>query len=246
MFRHLGVSILVRLNSQTWSASVRRKFIIIGVKWAALGFGSLCALFLIAAWIGSSWPVNSDWKPAREGVTIYVATNGFHSGLILPVSAEGQDWSLIVRATDLPDPSDSGNWLLFGWGDREFYLNTPNWSDVRPGTVVAAFLGSDQTLVHVDHLKDPRQVPGARAVRLSSAQYRRLTAFIRASMALDAQGRGVATPGYGSLDTFYAARGRYSAVRTCNVWTGEALAAAGVRVGRWTPFSEGVMRWFGE
>jgi uncharacterized protein (TIGR02117 family) len=225
---------------------VRQNFITNVVKWAALGFGSLCGLYLIAAWIGSSLSVNSDWKPAREGVTIYVATNGFHSGLILPVSAQGEDWSLIVRPTDLPDPNDSGNWLLFGWGDREFYLNTPTWSAVRPSTVISAFWGSDQTLVHVDHLKDPHQAPDARAVRLSPAQYRRLASFIRASMAIDAEGRGVASPGYGSLDTFYAARGRYSAFRTCNAWTGEALAAAGVRVGRWTPFSEGVMSWFGQ
>lgn len=215
-----------------------------GLKWTSFLLAGLFALYGMAAWIGSGWAVNSDWKPARGSVTIHVATNGYHSGLILPVSTEGEDWSLIIRPTDLPDPDDAGNWLLFGWGDREFYLNTPTWSALRPSTVVVALLGSDQSLVHVDHLTDPREVPSARAVRLTPAEYRRLTAFVRASMALDAEGRGVATPGYGSLDVFYAAQGRYSALRTCNVWTGEALEAAGVKVGRWTPFSGGVMRWF--
>ncbi|MEJ8631383.1 DUF2459 domain-containing protein [Sphingomonas sp. I4] len=38
-------------------------------------------------------------------------------------------------------------------------------------------------------------------------------------------------------------KGRYSAAHTCNNWTGNALAAAGVRMGWWTPFPWTVMRW---
>lgn len=223
---------------------MRLAFLASGLKWIGLLLGSVLGFYLIAAWIGSSLPANADWRPERSGVTIYVVTNGYHSGLILPVSEGGEDWSLIIRPTDLPNSDNSGNWLLFGWGDRAFYLNTPNWSAVRPGTVVTALLGSDQSLVHVDHLADPREAPDARAVQLTLVEYRRLTAFIRASIALDQKGRGVASPGYGSRDVFYEAKGRYSALRTCNVWTGEALVAAGVKVGRWTPFSGGVMRWF--
>ena len=223
---------------------MRLAFLASGLKWIGLLLGSVFGLYLIAAWIGSSFPANADWRPARSGVTIYVVTNGYHSGLILPVSEGGEDWSLIIRPTDLPDPRDAGNWLLFGWGDREFYLDTPTWSDIRPKTVVPALVGSNHTLVHVDHLKDLHEVLDARAVALTRVQYRRLTTFIKTSMVLDAEGRGEAIPGYGSRDVFYAARGRYSALRTCNVWTGEALVAAGVKVGRWTPFSGGVMRWF--
>jgi uncharacterized protein (TIGR02117 family) len=215
------------------------------LRWIALALGVAIGLYLMAAWIGSSWSANPDWREPRDGITIYVATNGIHTGLILPVAAAGEDMSLIVRPTDLPDPNASGNYLLFGWGDRAFYLDTQTWADVRPSTALAALWGSDRTLVHVDHLKSPGEAAGARAVRLSPAQYRRLTTFIRASIRLDPDGHGTATRGYGSLDVFYDARGRYSALRTCNVWTGEALAAAGVRVGRWTPFSEGVMGWFG-
>ena len=49
--------------------------------------------------------------------------------------------------------------------------------------------------------------------------------------------------GYTPRDVFYAATGHYGALRTCNVWTGEALRHAGVRMGRWTPFESDVMRW---
>ena len=50
-------------------------------------------------------------------------------------------------------------------------------------------------------------------------------------------------PGYDVYDAFYEANGRYSATHTCNSWTGNALAAAGVRMGWWTPFPWTVTWW---
>ena len=47
--------------------------------------------------------------------------------------------------------------------------------------------------------------------------------------------------GYGPADVFYEARGPYNAFFTCNEWTGEALRAAGVRMGIWTPFAQSIM-----
>jgi hypothetical protein len=43
--------------------------------------------------------------------------------------------------------------------------------------------------------------------------------------------------GYGPRDIFYAANGRYTAIDTCNQWTGQALRAGGAPVAAWTPFS---------
>jgi uncharacterized protein (TIGR02117 family) len=78
---------------------------------------------------------------------------------------------------------------------------------------------------------------------LTDAAYRRLARHIMQSFDLDAQGRSkpLLGRGYGPADIFYEARGSYNAYRTCNEWTGEALRAAGVRTGIWTPFSESVM-----
>lgn len=36
-------------------------------------------------------------------------------------------------------------------------------------------------------------------------------------------------------DAFFHAKTRFSALRTCNVWLGEALRAAGQPLGAWTP-----------
>lgn len=196
-------------------------------------------LYFAAAGILSHVPVNNGWREPTDGVTIYVASNGIHTGIVVPVSSAGVDWRRRVRASDLPDPALAGAWLMFGWGDRDFYLNTPTWRDVRPGTALSALVGSGQTLVHVDHLDGFYADAEMRPLRLRSDEYRRLSTFIEQSFA---EGRDV-TPGYGPRDIFYRGTGRYSAVRTCNVWTGDALRAAGVRTAVWSPFPGGIMRW---
>jgi uncharacterized protein (TIGR02117 family) len=194
-------------------------------------------LYLAAGALGGAIPRNPDWREPRHGVTIYVASNGWHTGLILPTRAGGVDWSRLVRPEHIRDPRYAGRWLWFGWGERDFYLNTPTWADVRPRTVISAAIGSGDTLVHVDHLLLPYE--DARPIRLSEAQYRRLVERLRASFA-----SGQPIPGYDVADVFYPGRGGYDLFRTCNWWTGSLLADAGVRIGAWTPFSATVMQWF--
>jgi uncharacterized protein (TIGR02117 family) len=205
------------------------------LKWALL----VPLLYLAAGAIGGAIPRNIGWQEAEDGITIYVATNGVHTGLVLPTRAGGVDWSPIARAQDIADPRYAGRWLWFGWGERDFYLNTPTWRQLSPRTAVHALVGSDRTLMHVDHLLAPWE--DARPIRLSPQQYRRLTDAIRASFDPADHRR---SRGYDVADVFYPARGHYDAIRTCNWWTGRMLAAAGVRIGAWTPFSATVMQWF--
>lgn len=196
-------------------------------------------LYLAAGAIGGAIPRNPGWQETEDGITIYVATNGIHTGLVLPTRGGGVDWSPTVRPQDIADPRYAGRWLWFGWGERGFYLNTPTWRELTLGTAVHALIGSDRTLMHVDHLVEPWG--DARPIRLTQEQYRRLTAAIRASFD-PTDNRPIR--GYNVADAFYPARGHYDAIRTCNWWTGHMLAMAGVRTGVWTPFSATVMQWF--
>ena len=214
------------------------------VRRLALAVLLLPFAYLLAALVGSAIPANADWREPREGVTIYVADNGIHTGLILPAANSIHDWRPLVKATHLRDPRyAAGGWLEFGWGDRDFYLNTPTWSDFNLATALHAAIGGVGTLIHVDHLSEPEPGPSIRRLTLTPEQYRRLTLHILASFDRDLDGRATPVGGYGLNDVFYPARGRYSAIRTCNSWAGGALKAAGVRVGRWTPFSAMVIAW---
>lgn len=199
-----------------------------------LGYGA-------AGLIGGAIPTNAGWREPTEGVRIQVSSNGVHTGLIVPVVAAGVDWRDLIRPEDLADPRYAGYPAVeIGWGERAFYLETPTWADVRPLTVLGAAFGSDRTVIHVDHIPFPAPDADSRAITLRPEEYRRLAAFVHASFAQ----RGWHRTGYFHNDAFYAGRGRFSALRTCNTWTGDALRYAGVRIGAWTPFAMTVMEWF--
>jgi uncharacterized protein (TIGR02117 family) len=193
----------------------------------------------VAAVIGSAIPVHWNWHQADAGVRIYVIDNGIHSDLVLPVVAEGMDWRALAPPADLRNPVQGGHsHMAFGWGNRDFYLNTPSWSAIRPGRTARALAGMGPTVLHVTRLPEPRVGPRVRTLVLRPEEYRRLVAFVRSTFS-----QGPRDVGYGDHDSFYAARGHYNAFNTCNQWTSAGLRAAGVRMGAWTPFPFGVMQW---
>jgi len=211
------------------------------------GVSTLCLVLLayVLAGIGGSLiPSNADWQEPETGITIYVHDNGVHTGLVLPRSNPIADWGDLVRPEHLADRRYASDHLLFGWGDRTFYLETPTWGDLRPSTAFAALFGSEGSLVHVDHIAAPQATADLRAIRVTPDQYQQIAEAIRAQFALDGVGRSQPVTGYSRADVFYEAHGRYNALKTCNEWVGSVLRRAGVRVGVWTPFNFGVMRWF--
>ena len=209
--------------------------------WVALVVAAGGGLYAAAGLLIGALPSNGGWREPADGVEIWVESNGVHTGVVVPKVAAGVDWRPRLRPDQLRDPRYARyGYAAFGWGERDFYLNTPTWWDVSPRTVLAAATGSDRVLLHVDHLPRPGEDARSRRVVLRPEEYRRLAAFIAASF----QPGGQAWRGYGRYDVFYEARGHYSGIATCNAWTGDALRHAGVHVGRWTPFPLTVMWWF--
>jgi len=215
-----------------------------GIGRAFAIFGLLLLIYPLAGIGGSLIPANGDWREPETGITIHVHDNGIHTGLVLPRRNAIADWGDLVRSEHLADPRYAGGHLLFGWGDRTFYLETPTWADLRPSTAVAALFGSEASLVHVDHIAAPLPAKDLRAVTVTAEEYGRIAAAVRAQFALDDMGASQPAGAYGRADVFYEAHGRYTAFRTCNEWTAAILREAGILIGIWTPFNTGVMRWF--
>jgi uncharacterized protein (TIGR02117 family) len=219
------------------------------IKAAALGLAGLLAvpvLYFLAALVGGLVPANAGWREPPAGITIFVRTNGVHTWIMVPTVTPEMDWRPLAPAAHIRDRRYAGNYLAFGYGNREFYLNTPRWEDLRLRTALTAAFGEGRSLMHVEHEWNPRVDEDQRAFRVTRDQYRRLAAHILQSFDRDAQGRTIPLlgRGYGPADVFYEARGSYNALLTCNEWTGAALRAAGVRVGLWTPLSQSVMARF--
>lgn len=210
----------------------------------ALLFAGATATILaypLAGLTGGAIPANADWSPPQGGITLYVESNGVHTGIVMPKVAAGVDWRGVFPGRDLADPRyGNQDHISIGWGERDFYLDTPSWADLRLSTVLAAAIGSDDTLLHVDHVPRPAPNPALRRLVVRPAEYRRLAAYVRASLAPG----GERHRGYFAYDAFYSAHGRYSAIRTCNAWIGDALRFAGIRTGAWTPFPLTVQWWY--
>lgn len=190
-----------------------------------------------------------DERSDRRDITIFVRTNGTHTDIVMPRAVKQAnsivsfDWNNLVPDTLFNGVDSSYRFVAVGWGDKGFYLNTPEWKDLKVSTALKAVFGLGGTAMHVTYYKDMQAADAStRALQLSAADYQVLVSEITQSFALS---DGVPTliphPAYGSHDNYFEARGRYSLFKTCNVWTGNTLRKANIRMGIWTPLQSGVM-----
>lgn len=199
--------------------------------------------FLLTAWIGSSLPRNPGWTEPAEGIEIMIGDIGVHTELVLPLVTAEKDWRSTFPSADVAASDAPYTHVAVSWGEREVFLNTPTWSDLTLPTAIGALTGGD-ALIHAAHYIRPAPGPHNRPLRLTRGQYARLVERIEA--ALPPRHRAARYRGYAEYDVFYDARGRYNWRNTCNQWTSDALADAGVRTGLWTPLAGGVMKWVPE
>lgn len=213
------------------------------IKRILLLLAALPLTYFLAALLGSLAPRNPGWNEPEDGIAVFLESNGVHVDLVLPARAAGVDLYRLAPPRHLAEPAAAQGWIRFGWGQREFYLETEEWADLRPSVALRAIVGGD-ALLHVEHGGRPELGrEGVRALRLDPGAYRRLAAYVAGTFARSPQGVPVVLPGsgYAADDVFYEAEGRYSALHTSNQWTSDGLALAGVRIGLWTPFAQGIM-----
>mgnify|MGYP002776995363 CR=1 FL=1 len=198
----------------------------------------LAALFLLSAWIGSSVPRNADWREPADGVTIFIGDNGIHTEIVLPLVTPQKDWRQRFPVTDIAARDRPYTHVALSWGERAVFLETPTWADLKPSSALRAATGSTG-LVHAAHYVRPAPGPDNRPLRLRPEDYARLVASIERQLLAAPE----VFPGYADHDAFYTARGRYHLGNSCNQWTADRLAEAGVRIGLWSPLPGGVMKW---
>ena len=211
--------------------------------WPLLALAALILLFFISAWIGSAVPRNNDWQEPVTGVEIMIGSNGVHTEIVMPLTSEHKDWREDFPHLDLLAPTRPYTHVAVSWGEKEVFLNTPTWADLTVSTVLGA-AWSGTALLHVSHYVRPMPSRDYRTLTISQEEYARLVAEIERAV-LPAATRNTYR-GYAEHDVFYDAPGTYHLAKTCNQWTSDTLAAAGVKTGWWTPLAGGVMKWVPE
>src|SRR5687768_11616504 len=185
----------------------------------AAGLLAIPFIYLFLAFVLALVPANAGWREPKQGVTIFIRTNGVHTWIMVPKVRPEMDWRPFVPGAHLKDPRwGGGDHVALGYGNRTFYLETPTWGDLTMKNAFLAAFGSGRSLMHAEHDHAPAPNDHQRPITLTREQYVRLSAFLRAGFQRDREGRTIPLigRGYGSDDMFYEAVGPYSAILTCN------------------------------
>jgi uncharacterized protein (TIGR02117 family) len=218
---------------------VAKRWIRVGLS-VAIAPLVLCGLYLLAAVAGGLVAVNRDREPVPSGVDVYLVSNGIHTDVVVPMVSPEKDWHGTLPIRELRIIPGFHEYLAFGWGDREFYLTTPAWADLRLTTALKALLGLDSSVIHVEAMARLLPQANTRHFLLPPEAYRRLVRYLEAGFVRGDQGAPLLIPDahYTLHDAFFEAEGHYSMFVTCNEWVRGALAEAGVRVPLWAPFGQ--------
>lgn len=188
--------------------------------------------------IGSLLP--RTWRsPAQVGCRykVCVTRTDIHTNLVVPVQTDAFNWR-----TALPEPLTRSQYIGFGWGERNWYMNPPTrLEDIVPRGFQALFfpnLAALRVQAH-DRLPDHDEV---KCVGVERSQYLALMQFIKQSFQKTEQGQLIQRSDPATGTAFYEATGRYSILRNSNHWTAEGLEIAGINTPLWAGFSPAVMR----
>lgn len=179
--------------------------------------------------------VNKESDHSERNISIYLNSNGVHLNIIIPKN------HIDSNLLDGLEYDIADQYFSFGWGDRNFYLETPTWGDLTfKNAFVALFLKSP-TLIHLTRYSTTR---GDWAeIKVDQDQLKTINRYIYDSFYNDPQdGKMILiNKGYSNNDDFYEALGSYSFYKTCNSWVNTGLKNGNIKACFWTPFEFGLL-----
>jgi uncharacterized protein (TIGR02117 family) len=197
-------------------------------------------LYLFAAFIGMLIPVNPPRISEGNDIEIFVQTNGLHADLVLPSKNHIHDWEALLPLSR--QTRGQINYMAIGWGEKNFYLNTPTMSDLTFPTFVKALFIPSEAAMHIEHRRyRPPEGDDVSSIMISEEMYKALVDYILDYFVMeDGEPKLYPERGYHDYDDFYAAHGKYHMFWTCNNWTNTGLKKIGVKNSLWTPMDWGV------
>ncbi len=185
--------------------------------------------------------VNSDVVQNQE-IDIYISTNGVHTDIVVPIKNEIKDWTNDINFNHTKTKDSIMNFVGIGWGDKGFYLETPEWADLKASTAFKAATGLSTTAMHTTFYKTLKEDESCKKIKISKENYIKLVAYISYSFQKDSNSKTINIPNnfYGKNDSFYEANGSYSLIKTCNTWANAALKASNQKAAFWTPMDSGI------
>lgn len=209
--------------------------------------GIILAILILLAieWCCSRIGVGEHTTASAETFTIYLKSNGVHTDIVMPTQTEQIDWRTIFHPEHIVSKDSTLPYIGIGWGDKGFFMQTPEWSDLKFSVAFNAMFGLGGSAIHATYQWKPDSNELCVPVVISKAQYDLLIDYIKAGLTSNDTMASIYIPTdaqYGNYDAFYEANGSYSMLRTCNTWTNNALKHAKLKAAFWCAFDKGILR----
>lgn len=211
------------------------------MRWVLRSLTVLCLLpllFVALAYVAAVIPgKHADLTPGTENL-IALVRGPIHYDFLIPLSPETRSRYGFAEAAGVPVSLPEAEWLVVGWGARQFYTTAGTFADITAASVFNAVIG-DSAVMHLDVAGDVSGIAGVKYLTLSDAQFAALLNALDASFQHDQTGAPQSIPDrFSQHDAFFAGNGHFNLFHTCNAWVGETLRAAGVPLGIWTPLPQ--------
>lgn len=180
--------------------------------------------------------------PEKNGVEIFMKSDGVHTDFVLPVKTTSKDWSKTFLRTYTKSNDSTKQHISIGWGDQGFFLNTPQWSDLTFETAFNAAFYRGKSAIHTNYILEKDILDNKKRLVISKRQYLLLCTYIEKSIVYNSNHSIAVIPnrGYWDNDCFYQSKGSYGLFSTCNSWINSGLLAANLQACLWTPFNSGI------
>ena len=191
--------------------------------------------YLFVAIILTYIPVNNDGAYSNKNKSIYLSSNGIHLDIIIPRNQI--DPKLLKGLKSL----ESDRYFSFGWGEKNFYFNTPTWSDLTFINTFKALFINSSSLIHLTRYSTIED--DWVEIKVDQGQLSKINQYIYHTFYFDSYNKKVLlnNKGYSNNDDFYEALGSFSCFKTCNSWVNSGLKKSDIKACLWTPFDFGVL-----
>lgn len=198
---------------------------------------------MIGAYGLSKITVNKDNSTSiNDSIEIFVATNGVHTDIVLPLTNDLIDWKNFVNPEYTKSGYDNYRYVAFGWGDKGFYLETPTWAELKFKTAFKALFFLSSSAMHVSFYRNVKENDGCKSIKVDKNKYMKIIEYVTNSFKLENNSPIlIKDASYGINDSFYEATGKYNLFYTCNTWTNNGLKYAGLKGCYWTPFDSEIL-----
>jgi uncharacterized protein (TIGR02117 family) len=214
------------------------------ILWFFIGIIGFFLIYALISFITSR--ISVDGKTEKgEKVYVYLMQSGVHTDFLVPVKNDQVDWTEYFPRENTKLNDTSTKFVAIGWGDKNFYMNTPEWSDLTVKTAVFCMTGLGSAAIHSTYYYEiPKDKPTIQ-LALSEKQYQKLIKYVKNTLVLTKTNQSIyIKPNNKKVvtgnDAYYEAHMRYNLFHTCNTWINNGLKASQQKACLWTPSSGGI------